>query len=215
MAPSMSGPLVRLEALSLDHAQGYAAALGGDPAIADEVFAWLRIAPPRTVEQARDQIAAALDQRDQRLRLPFAQVDTATGAVIGTTSFYEIDPDARSLAIGHTWLGRAWQRTGHNTDAKLMMMARAFDELGAVRVVWHTDINNARSRAAIARLGASQEGIMRKHKPRRDGSWRDTVLFSMLDDEWPAARQALTRARDARLAEPAGMRATGERGGGR
>jgi RimJ/RimL family protein N-acetyltransferase len=194
--PSMPGPLVRLEPLSLDHAEGYAAALG-DPAVADEVFRWLAIAPPRTVEQARDQIGAALAQRQQRIRLPFAQLDATSGQVIGTTSYYEIDPATRSLAIGHTWLGRDWQRTGHNTDSKLLMLTRAFEQLGAVRVVWHTDINNERSRAAIGRLGARQEGVLRKQKLRRDGSWRDTVLFSMLDDEWPKARDALIAARDA------------------
>lgn len=186
----MAGPLVRLEALTLGHAEGYAAA-AGDPEMADEVFRWLSIAPPRTVEQAREQITAALKQRDERTRLPFAQLDATTGEVIGTTSFYEIDPVNRSLAIGHTWLGRSWQRTGHNTDSKLLMLTRAFDQLGAVRVVWHTDINNARSRAAIARLGARQEGILRKHRLRRDGTWRDTVQFSMLNEEWPAARQTL------------------------
>lgn len=189
-APPMAGPLVRLEPLGLHHAEGYAAALA-DPATADEVFQWLRPAPPRTAAEAEAQIAEALQSRAEGIRLPFAQLDARTCEVIGTTSFYEIDPGSRSLAIGHTWLGRAWQRTGHNTDSKLLMLARAFDQLGAVRVVWHTDIGNARSRAAIARLGARQEGILRKHKPRRDGSWRDTVLFSMLDEEWPAARSAL------------------------
>lgn len=193
----MAGPLVRLEPLSTAHAEGYAAALG-EPAVADEVFRWLAITPPRTPAQAADQIAEALRQQRDRTRLPFAQLDSRTGAVIGTTSFYEIDPVTRSLAIGHTWIGRAWQRTGHNTDSKLLMMARAFDQLGAVRVVWHTDIRNERSREAIARLGAQQEGILRKHRLRRDGSWRDTVLFSMLDEEWPAARARLTAARDSR-----------------
>jgi RimJ/RimL family protein N-acetyltransferase len=189
--PTMTGQLVRLEPLSVDHAEGYAAALA-DPSVADEVFRWLSIAPPRTVQQARDQIGAALDQRQRRIRLPFAQLDAVTGEVIGTTSYYEIDPATRSLAIGHTWLGRDWQRTGHNTESKLLMLTRAFEQLGAVRVVWHTDINNERSRAAIGRVGARQEGILRKHRLRRDGSWRDTVQFSMLDEEWPAAREALT-----------------------
>lgn len=196
-APSTLGPLVRLEPLGLEHAAGYFAA-AGEPAVADRVFRWLGAAPPRTVDAAREQIAQALLAREQRVRLPFAQLDAATGAVIGTTSFYEIDPANRSLAIGHTWLGAPWQRTGHNTDSKLQLLTRAFEQLGAVRVVWHTDILNARSRAAIARLGASQEGIVRKHRLRRDGTWRDTVQFSMLDDEWPAARDALLASRDRR-----------------
>lgn len=193
--PTMTGRLVRLEALTLEHAAGYAAA-AGEPEVAEQVFRWLAIAPPRTLQQARDQIAAALQQRRAGNRVPFAQLDARTGLVIGTTSYYEIDPLSRSIAIGHTWLGRNWQRTGHNTDSKLLMLTRAFDQLGAVRVVWHTDINNERSRAAIARLGARQEGILRKHRLRRDGSWRDTVQFSMLDNEWPAVRDALMATRD-------------------
>ena len=109
----------------------------------------------------------------------------------GTTSLYEVDPQSRSLAIGHTWLGRAWWRTGHNTDAKLLLMTHAFDTLAAVRVVWHTDIRNTRSQAAIERLGARKEGVLRKHRLRRDGSWRDTVQYGMTDEDWPAARGRL------------------------
>ncbi|GAB3956216.1 hypothetical protein GCM10027614_67740 [Micromonospora vulcania] len=81
-----------------------------------------------------------------------------TGAVVGTTSYYEIDPERRSVAIGHTFLGRPWWRTGINTEAKLLLLGRAFDELGAVRVAWHTDLRNERSQAAIERLGATREG---------------------------------------------------------
>ena len=107
------------------------------------------------------------------------------------TSYYEVDAAQRTVAIGWTWLARRVWRTGVNTEAKLLLLRRAFDDLGCVRVVWHTDIRNERSQAAIARLGAQREGVMRKHKLRPDGSWRDTVTFSMLDDEWPAARAAL------------------------
>ena len=189
-APVLAGSMVRLEPLTTDHAPGYAAALG-DPTVADEVFRWLRMDPPRDEAQARAQIAEALEQRAGGIRLPFAQLDAASGEVIGTTSYYEIDPDARSLAIGYTWLARDRQRTGANTESKLMLLTRAFEVLGAVRVVWHTDIRNERSRAAIARLGAQQEGVLRKHKPRLDGTWRDTVQFAMTDDDWPAARAAL------------------------
>ena len=111
--------------------------------------------------------------------------------LIGTTSLYEINPALRTLAIGHTWLGRPWWRTGHNTDSKLVLLTYAFDELGAARVVWHTDIYNERSQAAIARLGATREGVLRKHRIRLDGTWRDTVQYSMTDDDWPAARAHL------------------------
>ena len=118
-----------------------------------------------------------------------------SGAFVGTTSFYEIDPAMRSLAIGHTWLARPYWRTGVNTESKLLMLSRAFDELGAERVVWHTDIRNVRSQAAIERLGASREGVLRHQRIRPDGSWRDTVQYSMLSAEWPEARRRLSAGR--------------------
>ena len=112
--------------------------------------------------------------------------------IFGTTSLYEVVPAVRTLAIGHTWLGKPWWRTGHNTESKLLLLSYAFDDLGAARVVWHTDIHNERSQAAIARLGAAREGVLRKHRIRFDGSWRDTVQYSMTDDDWPAARDRLS-----------------------
>jgi RimJ/RimL family protein N-acetyltransferase len=189
-APTMTGRLVRIEPLTVDHAPGFLAAAGG-PDAADEVFRWLTYPPPRTAADARGLIDAALEHCAARLRLPFAQVDAATGEFIGSTSYYEIDPIQHSLAIGHTWLGRRWWRTGHNTDSKLLMLSRAFDDLGAVGVGWHADSRNERSCTAIARLGATREATLRKHKMRRDGTWRDTALFSMLDEEWPSAREAM------------------------
>ena len=116
----------------------------------------------------------------------------ATGEFAGSSSYYEVDPALRTIAIGHTWLGKRWWRTGHNTESKLLMLTHAFDTLGAARVVWHTDIYNERSQAAIARLGATREGELRKHRIRRDGSWRTTVQYSMTDDDWPEARDRLT-----------------------
>ena len=115
-----------------------------------------------------------------------------SGDVAGSTSFYDVNPALRTLAIGHTWLARRFWRTGHNTESKLLLLTHAFDVLGAARVVWHTDVRNERSQAAIARLGAQREGEFRKHRLRRDGSWRTTVQFAMTDDDWPAARERLT-----------------------
>ena len=143
------------------------------------------VAHPVTLEDATRHIAAALDARDRGARLPYAQIDAATGEFAGTTSFYEVNPALRALGIGHTWLGQRWWRTGHNTESKLLMMTFAFETLGAVRVVWHTDIFNTRSQAAIERLGATREGVLRKHRLRYDGSWRDTVQYAMVDDDWP------------------------------
>jgi N-acetyltransferase len=190
--PVMNGQFIRLEPLAIEHAPGYLAAAGiGE--VADEVFRWLNPGAPDDLAGAREQIAQALAARAQGARLAYAQIDAVSGEVAGSTSFYEINPALRTLGIGHTWLGRPWWRTGANTESKFMLMTYAFDELGAARVVWHTDIYNERSQAAIARLGATREGIIRKHRIRRDGSWRDTVQFSMTDDDWPAVRDRLNR----------------------
>ncbi|MDQ1750231.1 MAG: N-acetyltransferase [Pseudonocardiales bacterium] len=192
----LTGDLVDLVPLAYEHAEGYFAAVhaadGADGAA--DVFRWLSLAVPRTVDDARRQIALALTARASGERLPYAQLDATTGEFIGTTSLYEVYPELRTLAIGHTWLGRPWWRTGHNTDSKLLLLGHAFESLGAVRVVWHTDIRNERSQAAIERLGAVREGVLRKHRIRRDGSWRDTVQYAMTDDDWPAAHAVLTSA---------------------
>jgi len=194
--PVLAGRLIRLEPLALEHAPGYLAAAGAGEEAA-EVFRWMSppggaLAQPVTLEDATRHIADALAARARGARLPYAQIDAATGEFAGTTSFYEVDPALRTLGIGHTWLGQRWWRTGHNTESKLLMMRFAFETLGAVRVVWHTDIFNTRSQAAIERLGAVREGVFRKHRLRHDGSWRDTVQYAMVDDDWPAARAALT-----------------------
>jgi RimJ/RimL family protein N-acetyltransferase len=188
--PVLRGRLIRLEPLAMEHAPGYLAA-PGNGADAEEVFRWMQPAAPQTIEEARAQIAAALASRARGERFAYAQLDAATGEFAGTSSYYDIIPAVRTIAIGHTWLGRRWWRTGHNTDSKLLMLTHAFDTLGAARVVWHTDIHNERSQAAIARLGATREGELRKHRIRRDGSWRTTVQYSMTDDDWPAARVLL------------------------
>jgi len=195
--PAISGSLVRLEPLTVEHAAGYLAA-AGTGADADEVFRWLSTAPPRDARDASAQISAALAARARGERLPYAQVDARTGEFAGTTSYYDIDPAVRTVAIGATWLGRRWWRTGHNTESKLLLLTHAFETLGATRVVWHTDIYNTRSQAAIERLGATKEGVLRKHRIRLDGSWRDTVQYAMTDDDWPVARKALSERRNGR-----------------
>jgi RimJ/RimL family protein N-acetyltransferase len=188
--PALRGAHVRLEPLAIEHAAGYLAAAGtGEEA--DDVFRWLTEPPPKSLDDARAAIAAALAARARGERFPYAQFDAATGAVAGTSSYYDIGPAVRTIAIGYTWLGKRWWRTGHNTESKLLMLTHAFEILGAARVVWHTDIHNERSQAAIERLGATREGELRKHRIRRDGSWRTTVQYSMTDDDWPVARHYL------------------------
>ena len=188
--PVLAGSRVRLEPLAMEHTAGYlgAAGTGGD---ADEVFRWMFPPAPVTLDDAREQVLDALAARATGRRLAYAQIDTATGEVAGSTSYYDVDPAQRSIAIGHTWLGKRWWRTGFNTESKLLLMTHAFETLGAVRVVWHTDVHNIRSQDAIARLGAAREGLLRKHRTRRDRTWRDTVQYAMTDDDWPAAKEAL------------------------
>jgi RimJ/RimL family protein N-acetyltransferase len=189
--PVLSGRLIRLEPLALEHAPGYLAA-AGTGADADEVFRWMYPPAPLTIDDAREHIEAALAARARGERFAYAQFDVATGDFAGTSSYYDVGPAVRTIAIGHTWLGKRWWRTGHNTESKLLMLSHAFDTLNAARVVWHTDIYNERSQTAIARLGATREGELRKHRIRRDGSWRTTVQYSMTDDDWPPARDFLT-----------------------
>lgn len=183
---TLSGTLVRLEPLGPEHAAGLAGA-GDDPAVFEHLRGWDVMTP---------EVAAARIERTlaNPALVPWAQIDLRSGEVAGMTCFYDVDAELRTVAIGHTWIGRRFWRNGLNTEAKLLLLTRAFDDLGCVRVVWHTDIRNERSQAAITRLGAQREGVLRKHKPRDDGSWRDTVTFSMLDDEWPQARDRLTAA---------------------
>jgi len=188
----LTGLRVRLVPLQFEHAAGYLSALhsGGG---ADQVVQFLGRGPaPVTEGEARKEILAALAARARGERFAYAQLDVVTGDVIGTTSFYEVIPATRTIAIGHTWLGMRWWRTGHNTESKLLMLSYAFETLGAARVVWHTDLLNERSQAAIARLGATREGVLRKHRIRADATWRDSVQYAMTDDDWPAARQRLT-----------------------
>jgi RimJ/RimL family protein N-acetyltransferase len=186
-APELLGFTLRLSPLTHDDAADFLAALGDD-AEAAEVLEHLTFAPPRDVDAVQVVIQQALDTPD---RIAYAQRLRSTAEFVGCTSFYEIDPTLRALGIGHTWLARPYWRTGVNTESKLIMLARAFDELGAERVVWHTDIRNVRSQTAIERLGATKEGVLRHHRIRPDGSWRDTVQYSMLSAEWPAARARL------------------------
>jgi RimJ/RimL family protein N-acetyltransferase/nitroimidazol reductase NimA-like FMN-containing flavoprotein (pyridoxamine 5'-phosphate oxidase superfamily) len=180
------GEHVVLEPLDMSHVEELFAAIA-DP----EVYRWLLRAQPTTVDEMAGEVREALRAYEQGLRIPLVHRDVRTGTVVGTTSYYLADPVNRSLAIGYTILSpRVW-RTAVNTEAKLLMMAHAFDTLGAVRLEWHTDLLNERSQRAIERLGATREGVLRRHKLRPDGTWRDTVLYSMTDAEWPTAQSQL------------------------
>lgn len=179
--PTLSGEYVRLEPLTLDHAKGLFEA-GADPGI----WAWLSIRQPLDVPAAERMISDALADPARR---PFAQLDAASGRVAGTTSYYQVVAQHRILSIGHTWIGADWQRTGLNTESKLLLLTHAFETLDAQRVAWETDIRNLRSQRAIERLGALREGVLRAHRIRPDGSSRDTVTYSMLEPEWLLPRK--------------------------
>ncbi len=194
-APPLRTARLRLDALRLADAPAYLAALGS-PEERMAVLNHLRLPPLIDLADARAVVAAALTEPG---RVPYAQ-RLADGTFVGTTSFYEIAPAVRAVAIGHTWVARPWWRTFVNTESKLAMLTHAFDSLGAERVVWHTDIRNVRSQEAIARLGAQREGVLRHHRIRNDGSWRDTVQLAMLADEWPEVRARLQD----RLEQPQG-----------
>ncbi|MBQ1036649.1 MULTISPECIES: bifunctional pyridoxamine 5'-phosphate oxidase family protein/GNAT family N-acetyltransferase [Micromonospora] len=183
---TLHGEHVRLEPLDPAHADELHAAT--DDA---EVWQHLGSTRPSTPGETAEVIGTALAAQHRGERVAWVQRCAATGAMVGTTSYYEIDPERRSVAIGYTYLGRPWWRTGINTEAKLLLLRRAFDDLGAVRVAWHTDIRNVRSQAAIERLGATREGVLRMHRQRPDGSWRDTVQYAMTVDEWPNAQATL------------------------
>lgn len=182
----LDGNLIAIRPLSSDHAGGLLAA-----ADADEIFAWLPYSRPTDLDQAQAWIDGALaDLRAQR-RFPFAVLSSEDGAMIGSTSYWDFDAHNAHVEIGSTWLSRASWGTGRNAEAKLLLMTHAFEALELERVAFRTDILNQRSQRAIERLGATKEGIHRHEMRRRDGSWRDSVHYSILNSEWPAAKQRL------------------------
>src|SRR5262249_54931679 len=137
------------------------------------------------------QILADLEAQVHGSVVAFAQVEVTTGRAVGGTTYMNISRRDRGLEIGSTWLGKPWQRTGINTEAKYLLLRHAFEVLGAVRVQLKTDGRNMPSQAAIERLGAVREGVLRKHMLVRDGFIRDTVMYSIIAEEWPAVKLRL------------------------
>lgn len=182
---TLEGRRVRLEPLSLDH-------LDALWAVADDPDLWRytlgRIA---TREDLAAYVAAALADQAQGTGLPFATVDLPSGRVAGSTRFLNVSLRDLRVEIGHTFVGRPFQRTAVNTEAKYLMLRHAFETWGCVRVELRTAARNERSRAAIRRIGATEEGILRRHARMHDGTWRDTVFHAVLDGEWPDVRARL------------------------
>ena len=176
---------VRLEPLALAHEDGLAAAA------ADGQLWRLRVTSVPEPHQTRAYIETALQMREAGSRFAFAVVDEATGRVLGSTSYHDILPAVRRLEIGWTWYRHSVQRSHVNTTTKLLLLDHAFGVLGCQVVGWRTDNFNFASQRAIERLGAKKDGVIRGHALRRDGTVRDTVMYSLRAGEWPESRAQL------------------------
>ena len=176
---------VRLEPLSMDHVHGLAAAA------ADGELWNLRFTSVPDPGDTAGYIERALQHRAEGHRFAFAVIDAPSGRVIGSSSYHDIVPAVERLEIGYTWYAKSMQRTHVNTSAKLLLMTHAFEALGAKLVGWRTDNYNFASQRAIERLGARRDGVLRHHALRRDGTVRDTVMYSLAAGEWPEVKAHL------------------------
>jgi RimJ/RimL family protein N-acetyltransferase len=182
---TLEGSIVRLEPLSLDHVPGLA-----DVALEPAIWRWT-IARPTNEAELRGWAETAIAARSAGAELPFATIDRASGRPIGSSRYMNVALDHRRLEIGWTWVGTAFQRTGANREAKLLMLSHAFDTLGCRRVEFKTDALNEKSRTALLGIGAQFEGIFRNHMVMPDGRMRDSAYYSVIDSEWPDVRAAL------------------------
>jgi len=193
-AVTLTGDHVRLEPLDPSHLDELVANCAADP----EVFRWVwpyDVPDAATMHRVTD---LAFAERDAGTRIPFAQRRMSDGQVVGSTSYLDLSQRDRHVEIGWTFLSRGAWRTPINTEAKFLLLGHAFDDLGCERVSLKTDHLNLRSQRAIERLGATREGVLRHRQLRADGTWRDTVYYSILRDEWPDVRYNLQQ----RLATP-------------
>ncbi|MBF4588527.1 MULTISPECIES: GNAT family N-acetyltransferase [unclassified Curtobacterium] len=184
-APTLTGDRVTLEPLGPEHADDLRAAVGDG----DLWRTWYTAIP--SPAQVDDEIERRLAEQTAGRMVPFAVRDRPTGRVVGSTTFMAIDTANRRVEIGHTFLARSAQRSGINTESKLLMLSQAFDVWQCIAVEFRTHWHNQQSRAAIARLGAKQDGVLRNHQIGRDGTLRDTVVFSITASEWPTVRLSL------------------------
>ncbi|PYV31556.1 MAG: GNAT family N-acetyltransferase [Acidobacteria bacterium] len=182
---TLEGRFVRLAPLSMAHHAGLS-----EVGLDQELWQWIP-EPVATAEEMRAYIEEALAAQAAGTALPFATVERSSGRVIGSTRFGNIDRRHRRVEIGWTWLARPWQRTRANTEAKNLMLCHAFETWGAIRVELKTDSLNARSRAAILRLGAKEEGVLRNHMIASTGRIRHTVYYSITDSDWPEVKSRL------------------------
>jgi N-acetyltransferase len=182
---TLEGRHVRLEPLRREHLAGLVE-VGLDP----ELWRWIPTAV-RTREEMAAYIETALQEQERGVSLPFALVEKGAGCAIGSTRYGNIDRTHHRVEIGWTWVARDWQRTAVNTEAKYLLLRHAFESLSCMRVELKTDSLNERSRAAILRIGAKEEGIFRNHMITESGRIRHTVYFSIIDSEWPGVKARL------------------------
>ena len=182
---TLSGRGVQLMPLELEHEAGLRAAA------ADGELWKIRVTSVPEPEQTRAYIETALAGRDTDARFAFAVLDQSSGAVLGSSSYHDILPAVKRVEIGYTWYAARCQRTHINTTCKLLMLTHAFDTLGCHVVGWRTDNFNHASQRAIERLGARKDGVIRGHGLRRDGTIRDTVMYSLRSGEWPEVKAQL------------------------
>ena len=182
---TLKGKHATLEPLAREHADAIAAAARDG----NLWSLWYTSVPaPETVGTWLD---TALDMRERLGALPFAVRDNASGAIVGSTRYFNVDATHRRLELGHTWYATRVQRTAINTECKLLLLAHAFEALRCIAVEFRTHWFNHRSREAILRLGAKQDGVLRNHQRMPDGTLRDTVVFSIIEGEWPAVKRNL------------------------
>lgn len=185
--PTLTGATVELRPLQQEHAQALL------DAAADGQLWNMKLTVVPGPDTVGGYIATALDGRAAGTVMPFAIVLRESGKIVGSTRFWKIDRANRKLEIGHTWLSESVQRSAVNTEAKYLLLGYAFDTLQCVRVQFTTDELNEKSRAAIVRIGAKQEGVVRHERIMPDGRKRNSVRFSIIDDEWPAVKAMLER----------------------
>jgi RimJ/RimL family protein N-acetyltransferase len=182
---TLEGRHVRLEPLSKAHLAGLA-----EVGLDEELWRWIPT-PVRTREEMAGYIETALQEQERGVSLPFAILEKATGRTIGSTRYGNIDRTHHRMEIGWTWVAREWQRTAMNTEAKYLLLKHAFETLGCMRVELKTDSLNEKSRAAILRIGAKEEGIFRKHMITASGRIRHSAYYSIIDAEWPSVKARL------------------------
>ena len=183
----LEGDYVRLEPMTVEHLPGLS-----EVGLDEEIWRFTTVMI-RSPEEMRSYMESALNLQREGTTLPFVTIERSSGQTVGSTRFGNYDPANRRIEIGWTWIARPWQRTAINTEAKYLMLSHAFEKIRCVRVELKTDVLNAPSRKAMLRIGAKEEGILRKHTLMWTGRYRDSIYYSILDEEWPEVKHQLEK----------------------